>query len=306
MAMTWRAERSGNWLFHCHISEHISPERRLSDSPVLPHDHHGGHDATAGMAGMVLGVTIVDPPGMSASLHERSEMTARKMTLIMQTEPGRYGAEPAYGFALALGDDAPPAGTVSVPGPTLTLRRDEPVEITLVNHLPEATSIHWHGMELQSFYDGVHGWSGAGSQVTPLIEPGQSFSVRFTPPRAGTFIYHTHLHDDRQLTSGMCGAMLVLEPGETFDPSLDHVVVIGRGARGRPPQRCSTGIASHDSHGKPARAIGSDSSTSRPATSLLRRSGRRMVRSCGHRSRRMELRFRLAQDRPNQPCRRLR
>lgn len=39
----------------------------------------------------------------------------------------------------------------------LTLRRGEPVEITLVNHLPEATAIHWHGMELDSYFDGVHG-----------------------------------------------------------------------------------------------------------------------------------------------------
>ena len=29
MAMTWRAERTGNWLFHCHISEHISPTRHM-------------------------------------------------------------------------------------------------------------------------------------------------------------------------------------------------------------------------------------------------------------------------------------
>jgi manganese oxidase len=41
-------------------------------------------------------------------------------------------------------------------GPTLVLRRGEPVAITLVNRLSEATSIHWHGMELESYYDGVH------------------------------------------------------------------------------------------------------------------------------------------------------
>ncbi len=84
-------------------------------------------------------------------------------------------------------------------GPTLVLRRGEPVEITLVNRLTEATAIHWHGMELDSYYDGVHGWSGLGTRVTPLIEPGETFVVRFTPPRTGTFIYHTHLHDHRQL-----------------------------------------------------------------------------------------------------------
>jgi FtsP/CotA-like multicopper oxidase with cupredoxin domain len=118
---------------------------------------------------------------------------------------------------------------VQIPGPTLALTKGEPVEITLVNQLPEATAIHWHGMELDSFYDGVHGWSGAGTRVTTMIEPGASFVVRFTPPQSGTFMYHTHLHDRVQLTSGLYGAMIVLEPGETLDEGTDHVVVIGRG-----------------------------------------------------------------------------
>lgn len=51
--------------------------------------------------------------------------------------------------------------------------------------------------------------------------------MRFTPPRAGTFIYHTHSHDLRQLASGLYGAIVVLEPGEAFDPARDHVVVLG-------------------------------------------------------------------------------
>ncbi len=108
------------------------------------------------------------------------------------------------------------------------LRRDEPVEIALVNQLGEPTAVHWHGMELESYYDGVHGWSGINQQVAPMIEPGATFVVRFTPPRAGTFIYHTHLHDYRQLPAGLYGPLIVTEPGETFDPATDHVVVVGR------------------------------------------------------------------------------
>ena len=146
----------------------------------------------------------------------------------MQAEPKRFGDAPAYGFVLTEEGDPLPTERVPVPGPTLVLKRGEPVEITLVNRLPEGTAIHWHGMELESYYDGVHGWSGAGQRVTPLIEPGGSFVVRFTPPRTGTFMYHTHLHDHRQLTSGLYGAMLVVEPGETFDEATDHVFVMGR------------------------------------------------------------------------------
>ena len=57
--------------------------------------------------------------------------------------------------------------------------------------------------------------------------------MRITPPRAGTFIYHTHLHDYRQLSSGLYGPLIVTEPGETFDPATDHVVVLGRARRHR-------------------------------------------------------------------------
>lgn len=61
-----------------------------------------------------------------------------------------------------------------------------------------------------------------------MIEPGSTFVVRFTPPRAGTFIYHTHLHDYRQLSSGLYGSLIVTAPGETFNPESDHVIVLGR------------------------------------------------------------------------------
>jgi FtsP/CotA-like multicopper oxidase with cupredoxin domain len=229
MSMTWRPEREGNWVFHCHISEHVAPERRLAERNG-PQAHHGGaHDGSAGMAGMILGVRVTgraaastDPPPVPAA--------ARKLTLTMQTEPARSGGHPAYGFVLTEGS-APRPTELSVPGPTLVLERGKPVEIALVNRLPESTALHWHGIELDSYYDGVHGWSGVGQRVTPLIEPGGSFVVKFTPPRTGTFIYHTHMHD-HQLASGMYGALIVLEPGETFDPTLDHVMVIGQSGPG--------------------------------------------------------------------------
>jgi FtsP/CotA-like multicopper oxidase with cupredoxin domain len=64
--------------------------------------------------------------------------------------------------------------------------------------------------------------------VAPMIDPGGTFIVRITPRRAGTFIYHTHLHDYRQLSSGLYGPIVVTDPGETFDPATDHVVVLGR------------------------------------------------------------------------------
>ena len=248
MAMTWTPERAGNWLFHCHVMTHVSPSLYVDGTPKPAHEHD---HASAGMTGMVLGITIVprhetEAP-KAADLKVRPTHVApshvgrgfspafspappRKLTLVMRSEPKRFEDAPAFGFQLAAAATPSPAKpAVPVPGPVLVLKRGEPVEITLVNELPEATAIHWHGMELDSYYDGVHGFGGIGLRVTPLIEPGASFVVRFTPPRAGTFMYHTHLHDHRQLTSGLYGALLVIEPDESFDAAADHVIVLGRG-----------------------------------------------------------------------------
>jgi FtsP/CotA-like multicopper oxidase with cupredoxin domain len=61
-----------------------------------------------------------------------------------------------------------------------------------------------------------------------MIAPGKSFDVFFTPPRAGTFIYHTHMNDMAQLGSGLYGPIIVLPPGETFQPETDRVFLISR------------------------------------------------------------------------------
>ena len=90
-----------------------------------------------------------------------------------------------------------------IPGPMLELEQGRPAAITVRNRLAEPASVHWHGMELPSYFDGVAGWSGAGAMRAPLIAPGDSFTARFTPPRAGTFIYHSHVAEARHLASGM-------------------------------------------------------------------------------------------------------
>jgi FtsP/CotA-like multicopper oxidase with cupredoxin domain len=230
MMMTWTPERAGNWLFHCHVMHHVSPDRRLGESG--PQSHDAGtqahpHDQSLGMAGMVIGVTVRAPESAAAARHV-SEAPPRKLTLVMQPASGDTAGVPVAGFILSEADAPPASAAVAAPGPPIVLRRNEPVEITLVNHLSEATAIHWHGMELDSYYDGVHGFSGVARRVTPMIAPGESFVVRFTPPRTGTFIYHTHLHDYRQLSSGLYGPLIVTDRDETFDPSVDQVIVLGR------------------------------------------------------------------------------
>jgi FtsP/CotA-like multicopper oxidase with cupredoxin domain len=175
------------------------------------------------MAGLVMGIAVTG----DAVAEARTDLPVRQLTLAMYRVPRFWETYDAYAFALQEGSRLPPANTVSVPGPPLILTRGQPVEITLRNEMFDATSVHWHGIELESYYDGVAGFSGTAGSTTPLIGPGESFTVRFTPRRAGTFIYHTHSHDNLQLASGLYGAIVVLEPGETFDPTVDHILVLG-------------------------------------------------------------------------------
>jgi FtsP/CotA-like multicopper oxidase with cupredoxin domain len=98
--------------------------------------------------------------------------------------------------------------------------------------------VHWHGIELESYYDGVAGWSGGGRRVAPSIAPGDTFVARLTPPRAGTFMYHVHSERGEELASGLYAPLLVVERGATFDPRTDRVLMIataGPGADAQPP-----------------------------------------------------------------------
>ena len=133
---------------------------------------------------------------------------------------------PEFGFVLQRGA-APAADSVEIPGSPLLLTRGEPVAITVVNRLTEPTAIHWHGIELESFSDGVPDLSGIGPRLFRAIAPGDSFTARFTPPRAGTFIYHTHFDEVDQMPRGLYGALLILPPGARWDPATDHLVIVG-------------------------------------------------------------------------------
>ena len=106
------------------------------------------------------------------------------------------------------------------------LNRNEPVRVTIVNHLRTATAIHWHGIEVPAYSDGVPGWSGSGSRTAPAIAPGDSFVVSFTPTRSGTFIYHAHSNEAFQINLGLYGGLLVVDSG-TYQPDRDRLVILG-------------------------------------------------------------------------------
>jgi FtsP/CotA-like multicopper oxidase with cupredoxin domain len=223
--MQWSPERPGNWLFHCHMTAHMTPP-----SDQAAHAHQPADEA-AGMAGLVVGIRVA-----GSSAPAVAAVPPRRFTLHLREESGRYGNRPGYRVD-AEGIETWRVSSGPLPGPTLVLQRGEPVEVTLANHMKDSTAIHWHGIELDSYFDGVPGWGGMPGSITPLIMPGQAFAARFTPPRAGTFIYHTHAHDDTQLSGGLYGALIVLAPGERYDPATDHVFIAGYDGPGDTGQR---------------------------------------------------------------------
>jgi len=180
-------------------------------------------EPSGGMAGIVLGIRV---NGTSVARPAATNVPTRRFTLHLREEPNAYGAKPGYRVD-AEGIQTWRVSDARVPGPIIVLQRSEPVEVNLINELHDATAIHWHGIELDSYYDGVPGWGGMPGSTTPSIKPGQAFTAKFTPSRAGTFIYHEHSLDDDQLGGGLYGPLIVLEPGQQFDPTTDHIFIAG-------------------------------------------------------------------------------
>jgi FtsP/CotA-like multicopper oxidase with cupredoxin domain len=217
----------GNWLFHCHFSFHMDESVTLTGSPRVsaevstPHEAHGraGH----AMHGLVMGIRVLPSPDYA----EPSPATVRDMRLLVQARPRALVADrPAYGFALQRGPEPPAPDSVELPG-VIELRRGEPVRVNVVNRLAEPTGIHWHGLEIESFPDGVPDWSGMNDRIFRPIAPRDSFYAEFTPPRSGTFPVHSHLNERHQIQSGLYGAILVTDGPR--DLVRDHLVVAGGG-----------------------------------------------------------------------------
>lgn len=240
MAMQWAPDRPGNWLFHCHLVYHVIEEARL-DGHADQHSHV--HDPMKHMAGLVAGITVNDPKGLAK--HSTAPVRRLRLYATERAHEGRTGMRMSY--VLQRDSKEPAPDSIEHTGGAIILTRNEPAEITVVNRSHAATSVHWHGLELESYSDGVAGWSGAGIKVAPMVAPNDSFTARLTVPRAGTFMYHTHLNDVEQLRSGAYGPIIVLEPGEKFDPRTDHIFTFGvDGARKQP-----RGVVNGDTIGVP-------------------------------------------------------
>jgi hypothetical protein len=101
----------------------------------------------------------------------------------------------------------------SAPGPTIQVIEGDRVRIIVDNHLPEPTSMHWHGFEIPVEVDGA-----PGSSQDP-IPPGGRFVYEFALHQSGTFFYHSHMAMQEMM--GMIGAF-IMHPKENYSPHVDR------------------------------------------------------------------------------------
>ncbi len=109
------------------------------------------------------------------------------------------------------------------PGPRITVRSGEQLEVRLVNEsVPDGITLHWHGVDVPHAQDGVAG------VTQDAIAEGESFVYRFTVDEPGTYWYHSHQVSDEQVSRGLFGSLVVLPASDTedFPPSQDAVAVV--------------------------------------------------------------------------------
>jgi FtsP/CotA-like multicopper oxidase with cupredoxin domain len=162
--------------------------------------------------------------GMPVAFSAGPMVAGRPSTTVdLLTEPP--GAQPVRSFTLTTevgrvdGQDAWTYNG-SVPGPELRVTQGDRVRVTLVNHLPAATTLHWHGVRVPDAEDGVAGIT------QQAIAPGHSYTYEFVARDAGTYWYHSHQDTGNQLVRGLFGALVVEPPGGRVAEDRDYTVML--------------------------------------------------------------------------------
>lgn len=227
-SLSWSPDRPGNWIFHCHFAGHMAPREawdadRTSLKPAPWTMSHAGMTAAAmpHMSNLVMGIRV-KPKGAVV----QAGAAARNVRMLIRSKANVYGNNVGYSFVLGGSAAERDPQAVPIPGPVLELTRGERVAFNIVNQSHEGAAIHWHGIELESYADGVPDVSGEAGHVLPMIKPGDSITVRYTPPRSGTFLYHSHSNELQQISSGLYGALIVRDRGPARDTTVDKVLIL--------------------------------------------------------------------------------
>lgn len=175
--------------------------------------------AGAGLSGMPAAFSVAPPsadPGgtsVSALVDAPGHEPMKEFTLTAQ--PGMIGGHAADTYN----------GTV--PGPELRVTQGDRVRVKLVNRLPVATTLHWHGVRVPAAEDGVAGLT------QDAVAPGASFTYEFVARDAGTYWYHSHQQTGGQIPAGLFGALVVEPSGGRTVQDIDAAVVLHNAPDGR-------------------------------------------------------------------------
>ena len=142
-------------------------------------------------------------PARATSVFE----TLEAMPATVQLAPDGYPATDIWGFG----------GTA--PGPTLRVAQGARLQQRFINNLPQASTVHWHGIRIDNAMDGVPGLT------QDAVAPGESFDYDFVVPDAGTYWYHSHNQSVEQVARGLYGTLIV-EEADGPDVDRDEVLVL--------------------------------------------------------------------------------
>src|SRR2546428_5923740 len=107
------------------------------------------------------------------------------------------------------------------PGPLIEVARGSEIVVAFSNHLPESTTVHWHGVRLDNRFDG------AADLTQAAVSPGGTFTYRVRFPDAGIYWYHPHVREDVQQELGLYGNLLVRSPdGAEYGPANREQVLL--------------------------------------------------------------------------------
>lgn len=127
----------------------------------------------------------------------------------------------------------------TIPGPVIRMQLGDTLHLKLTNQLPQATTIHWHGVRVPNAMDGVPG------VTQSAIQPGESFTYQFTPKDAGTFWFHPHVNAAEQIERGLHGVLIVEDKKEPVY-SQDIVLVLDDWLLGKGAEIHSEFVTRHD------------------------------------------------------------
>ncbi len=109
----------------------------------------------------------------------------------------------------------------NIPGPTIIVNQGDFVRFHVSNHLPEPTTVHWHGMIVPNDQDGT------GGTADPVIMPGKTAVYEFQiVNEPGTYMYHSGFNDTKQALKGLDGFLLVLPKDGVDLASSDFAIML--------------------------------------------------------------------------------